>query len=205
MIFSQSAIGYVGNQEALFARGLAWGLHQRGHIVRMLEERRNPALQRTLRAVGASASRQAFDDFPGIHIHSFEPRSGAALMEWIARELSQVDLAIVVDGLPNEVTRWVANLDHRLIVRVFVTFRPNDLNDERAQNLELPRYDLIFSSSQPEASIEWQAIQPTVAPPDFAAVPPQFLPDEDVSSIADPIEVAREIERMFELHHGGSI
>jgi hypothetical protein len=198
-IFSASAIGYVDNPEALYARAMAWGLHQRGHTVRMLEERRNPALRRTLESVGAGASRQAFESFPGILIHSFEPRRGPQLMEWVARELSLVDLAIAIDGLPVELTRWIANLDHARLARAFVTYRPDELTDERAVELELDRFDLVLASGSPQARLPWHALPQSIAPQDLEAIPHDYLPVPELPSRVAPEKLARELERLLEI------
>ncbi|MEZ4522362.1 MAG: hypothetical protein R3A46_12070 [Thermomicrobiales bacterium] len=196
-IFTASAIGYVDYPEALYARSLAWGLHERGHTVRMLEERRNPTLRRTLEAVGSGASRHIYEAFPGVLIHSFEPRSGAPLMEWIARELSLVDLAIAIDGLPDEVARWIANLDHRDLTRAFLTYRPDDLTDERAGELELERYDRIFATSQPVASVRWEPLKISIAEQDAATIDSQYLPSVPEGLSATGNEVARSLEAII--------
>ena len=190
-------MGYVGNPEALYARALAWGLHQRGHHVRMLEERRNPTLRRTLETVGSAASRLTYERFPGILIHAFERRSGAPLMEWLARELSLVDLAIAVDGVPVEVARWIANLDHRALRRVYVTYRPDELTLARVAEVELERYDGVFASGQPAAAIEWSAIRKAIAPQDQTSVPPEFLPDDTSEDLVSTDEVAQTLERFM--------
>ena len=193
-IFSESAIGYVHNPEALYARAIAWGFHQQGRHVRMLEERRNAALRRTLESVGSAASRHAFEAFPGILIHSFEPRSGASLMEWVSRELSLVDLAIAIDGAGEELTRWIANLDHRTLTRIFVTYRPNELTGERAGQLELERFDAVFASSEPAAGIKWLAVGRSITEQDLRSVPPHYLPAADEESLEPPDKVARALE-----------
>ncbi len=196
-IFSASAIGYVDNPEALYARAIGWGLHERGHHVRMLEERRNPMLRKTLETVGSDASRAVFEKFPGVLVHGFEPRRGAPLMEWLARELSLVDLAIVVDGLPTEVARWIANLDHRALHRAFVTYRPEELTDERAAEIELERFDTVFSTSAPAASTPWVEIQKSIAPQDYETISPQHLPDLADQKLATPDDVARLLESVM--------
>lgn len=193
-IFSASAVGYVDNPEALYARAIAWGLHQRGHYVRMLEERRNPVMRKTLETIGAAASRTVYEQFPGILIHGFEPRSGAALMEWLARELSLADLAIAVDGVPTEVARWIANLDHRKLQRVYVTYRPDELTADRAAEVELDRYDGVFASGSPAADVSWTPIQPSIAPQDLDSLDPRYLPADAGQITATPEDVARVLE-----------
>lgn len=165
----------------------------------MLEERRNPALRRTLEAVGATASRLAFEKFPGIMIHSFEPRTGPALMEWVIRELSSSDLAIAIDGLPVELARWIANLDHAVLTRAFVTYRPETLTAERASELELERYDFVLASGPPVAELAWSEITPVLAPQDRASIPAAHLPSgaPDSRDLLD--EVAAKFEQLVEL------
>lgn len=173
---------------------MAWGLHERGYHVRMLEERRNPILRRTLEAVGSTVSRHVYETFPGVLIHSFEPRSGAQLMEWVARELSLVDLAIAVDGLPVELARWIANLDHPMLTRVFVTFRPEQLTTERIAELELDRYDRIFATAGPAAEIAWEHLKVAIAPQDLAFVGSEYLPDIPADLETTTENIARVLE-----------
>jgi len=160
----------------------------------MLEERRNPVLRKTLEVAGSAASRAVYDNFPGILVHGFEPRRGAPLMEWLARELSLVDLAIAIDGLPTEVARWIANLDHRSLRRVYVTYRPERLTEERAAEIELERYDATFATSAPEASRPWIQIHKSIAEQDIQALPHQYVPLADSPDLVPPEEVARLLE-----------
>jgi hypothetical protein len=195
-IFTASAIGYVDNPEALYARGLAWGLAERGHSVRMLEERRNPALLRTLERAGSSASRHAFEQFPGVLMHSFEPRSGARLMEWVARELSLSDLALAVHGLPVELARWIANLDHPNLTRAFITYRPESLTPQLVDELELRSFDLLFAAGLPPDGLAWEAIARCLAPQDAATAAAGHATS---GSDATPDDVARSLEEFVQL------
>jgi len=190
-IFSESAIGYVDNPEALYARGLAWGLAGRGHSVRMLEERRNPALRRTLERDGSAVSRHVYEAFPGVLMHSFEPRTGGRLMEWVARELSLVDLALAAHGLPVELGRWIANLDHANLTRVFVSYRPNELTPALIEELELARFDLLLAAGPQPGELEWSPIEPCVAPQDMESVAAEHIPR---NAGAKPEKVARYLE-----------
>jgi hypothetical protein len=190
-IFTASAIGYVDNPEALYARGLAWGLAERGHTVRMLEERRNPALLRTLELAGPAASRHVFERFPAVLIHSFEPRRGGRLMEWVARELSLCDLALAVHGLPVELARWIANLDHANLTRAFVTYRPESLSVVEATELELERFDLLFAAGPPPSSLSWEPLWRGLAPQDAALALAANATD---AAGLHPVEVAGKLE-----------
>jgi len=163
----------------------------------MLEERRNATLRRTLETVGGAASRIVYEHFPGVLVHAFEPRSGAPLMEWLARELSLVDLAIAIDGLPTEVARWIANLDHRDLRRVFVTFRPDELTPGRAIESELERYDAVFASGQPGAELLWTPIRKTIVQQDLDLVAPAHLPVAPADGWATADESARLLEAVM--------
>lgn len=165
----------------------------------MLEERRNPALRRTLETVGAAASRQVFENFRDIMIHSFEPRTGPALMEWVIRELSSSDLVIAIDGMPVELTRWIANLDHAVLTRAFVTYRPETLTVERAAELEVERFDVVLASGPPAVELDWEQITPVLAPQDRAAIPSAHLPPGVPDSQESLDEVANRFERLVEL------
>jgi len=168
----------------------------------MLEERRNPTLRKTLEVVGSEAHRAAHEGFHGILIHAFEKRTGASLMEWLARELSLVDLAIAVDGLPIEVGRWIANLDHRALQRVFISYRPERLTQAQISEMELDRYDQIFASSRPAADVSWQPIHKAIAPQDMQAVPPEYLPDDFDADAGTPEEAAKLLEAFVAQHTG---
>ena len=178
---------------------MAIGFSELGYAVRMLEERRNATLKRTLETVGSNASRHVYSSFPEILIHSFEPRTGALLMEWLARELSVSDYAIVVNGVPVELARWVANLDHKSLGRAYVTYRPEEMTDDRRSELELDLYDGIFATSAPPASIDWRRIERAIASRDLEHIDPAFLPPMKVGDTqADPATVAQEILRKLE-------
>ena len=163
----------------------------------MLEERRNPSLRRTLEEVGSGASRHVYEAFSGVLFHSYEPKTGATLMEWLARELSLVDLAIAVDGLPLEVARWIANLAHPDMRRAYVTYRPEDLSAERAGELEIERYDAILASGEPAADLVWIPVRKSIAPQDRAAISATYLPPPDQDEEAAPDDIARTIESLL--------
>ena len=196
-IFTHSAVGYVENPEALYSRAIAWGLHERGHQVRMLEERRNPSLRKTLEVVGSGASRHVYEAFSGVLIHSYEPKRGAPLMEWLARELSLVDLAIAIDGLSVETARWIANLSHPDTRRAFLTYRPGELTPARAAEIEIERYDAVLASSAPAVNIAWLPIKKSIAPQDRSAIPPEHMPALIAGEEAEPGAVARSIESLL--------
>lgn len=115
-------------------------------------------------------------------------------MEWLARELSLVDLAIVVDGAPVDVVRWIANLDHQELSRVFLTYQPETLTDHRATELEISRYDAVYSTSTPQAAIDWLPIGFSIAPQDSRSIPAEYLPVLQPDRVMSPDEAARSLE-----------
>jgi hypothetical protein len=176
-----SVVGYVSYPEALFTRGLADGLVERGHDVRIVEERQNDILKRTLIEVGAEPSRHFHQQYPKLRYHTFEPRTGAPLLEWVIGELSLVDVAVAVEGIGNELCRWIANLTSTELIRAYMTFRPEALTDEVATSLELEKYDVILSPSRPAAQLPWSAIPPVLAGKDDlehlrASIPERLQP-----------------------------
>ena len=117
----------------------------RGNEVRIVEERQNAAFARTLRAVGAVASRHFYDEFRTIQHHTYEPRSGASLLEWVTRELALIDVAVAVAGIESELCRWLANVSQEGLARAYLTFDPDSLTDDVVAALELERFDLILA------------------------------------------------------------
>lgn len=194
--FPASALGYVDYPEGLFTRGLAAGLLARGHDVRIVEERKNPVMTRTLKVDGAAAARRLYDEFPELLVHSYEPRTGGRLMEWLSRELSLIDVAVAVDGLPEVVARWIANLTHPALTRVYLTFRPETLDAETVARLELDKYDRILTTGEPATSIDWSPILPTLARQDRAAGLDTHVPPDLVDRLADPIAAAEDFEQI---------
>ena len=167
--FAPSVVGYVGYPDALYVRGLAQALGMRGHIVRVVEPRQNRAFARTLRDVGSVAARQFHTDFTGFQHHTFEPRTGGQLLEWVTRELALLDAAVVVAGLDDELCRWVANVSPPGLQRCYLTFQPDDLTAVVAERLELRLFDAVLASAQPAAELPWRMIFRTLAPADVAA------------------------------------
>lgn len=194
--FPASALGYVDYPEGLFTRGLAAGLLALGHDVRIVEERKNAVMTRTLKADGAAAARRLYEEFPELLVHSYEPRTGGRLLEWLSRELSLIDVAVAVDGLPDEVARWIANLTHPTLTRLYLTFKPQLLDAETVARLELDKYDRILGTGEPAAPIDWSPILPTLARQDRAADLERHVPPDLTDRLADPLAAAEAFEQI---------
>ncbi len=149
--FVESVVGYVDNPTAIYTRGLAHGLSLRGNDVRIVEERQNDAVTRTLLAAGSGVARHFHDTFRMFQHHTYEPRSGAQLLEWVTRELSLIDVAVAVAGIDSELCRWLANVSREGLVSTYLTFEPENLTDEVVAALDLDRFDLILAPRQPAA------------------------------------------------------
>ncbi len=143
--FPATAIGYVAYPEALLVRGLASGIAAAGAEVRIVEERRNAAIEQTLKVHGSDAMRRTYESFPDLTIHSYTARAGAPLLEWVSREMALIDMAVAIDGLPDELCQWIANLSHPTLTRIFISYRPEQITAERAAELELDKFDIIAS------------------------------------------------------------
>lgn len=194
--FPESAIGYVDYPEALLTRGLAAGLTERGHDVRIVEQRKNPALTRTLTTAGSAASRHAYERFPGVLMHSYQPRSGAPLMEWISRELSLIDVAVAVHGVQEEVARWIANLSHPTLVRLYLTFDAELLDARLAESLELDKYDGVIAPVAPNGvEVDWYPVPATVHRADSDAGLESVIPEELQTALVAPDAAALALER----------
>ena len=187
--FCGSVIGYRGDPAALPTRALADALGRRGHIVRLTEERMNAAFTQTLREVGGNAVRTIHDTFPHMQIHAWEARQGARLLEWLTRELALVDVAVVVDGAGDLLTEWVAMIERRRLVRVYLHWGNQPISAERAAALHLDQFDLVLSAAA-------GALPYSLAPQDLAAG--IAMPGIDVGSLADSGAVAQAFERMIE-------
>ena len=190
--FAESVVGYVGNPSAIYTRGIAHGLSLRGNEIRIVEERQNAAFARTLRAVGAVASRPFYEEFRTIQHHTYEPRSGAALLEWVTRELALIDVAVAVAGIEPELCRWLANVSQEGLTRVYMTFEPESLTADVVAALELEGFDLILATGQPTADIAWRPIVPTIAAQD--QTPLIDMGQTPIDSVADPIRAAEVFE-----------
>ncbi len=192
--FANSIIGYVENPAALYTRALANGLAVLGHDVRVVEERQNEQLARTLRVTGAGASRHVYERFPLLHYSTYEPRSGAPLLEWLAREVSLIDVAVAVQGGDRELTRWIANISREGLTRAFLSWSPADIDEAGAAALELARYDLILGPA-PVASLPWLAVSPSLAEQDLGEDIDRSLAGPLYDDLADAIAAAAAFER----------
>jgi hypothetical protein len=189
--FAGSVVGYVDNPSAIYTRGLALGLALRGNDVRVVEERRNAALTRTLRAVGSSAVRHFHEQFEALQHTTYEPRTGARLLEWVTRELALIDVAVAVDGLEDELCRWIANVSRERIRRAYLTWQPDQISEAVVQRLELERFDVILAPTKPMPELPWRRIEMVVAEPDRAA----GLTPAVLAAGQDPVAAATTFER----------
>jgi hypothetical protein len=125
--------------------------------------------------------------------HTYEPRSGAPLLEWVTRELSLIDVAVAVAGLEPELCRWLANVSREELIRAYLTFEPERLTDDAVAALELEQFDLILAPRQPAATIAWRPIVPGVAGHDRL---PEITESLDVpgDEESDPIRAAEVFE-----------
>lgn len=193
--FVGSVIGYVENPSALLTRGLAHGLSLRGHDVRVVEPRRNAAFERTLREAGGGASRHFFQSFSTFQHHSYEPRTGAQMLEWVTREIALIDVAVVVAGAGDELVRWMANVTREGLVRSYLAWSPDDLQPHDLEELEIALYDLVL------APFETAGIAPrsAILAPTFAGMDVQAGLTGDlegrINGIVDPVEAAIIFER----------
>jgi len=194
--FTGSVVGYVDNPTAIYTRGLAHGLGLRGNEIRVVEERQNHAFARTLHAVGSDAARHFYDNFRMFQHHTYEPRNGAHLLEWVSREIALIDVAVAVAGLEPELCCWLANISRAGGTRAYLTFEPEALTDEAVTTLELEKFDLILAPTQPAATIAWQPIAFAVADQDrsldIPTAPPPDVPDD-----IDPIRAAEQFETIL--------
>jgi len=160
-----------------------------GNDIRVVEPRQSEPLARTLRAVGADASRHLYKRFPLLQYSTYEPRSGAQLLEWITREISLIDLAIVVQGADTELTRWAANISREGLTRAFLAWQPDALPPEQITELELNRFDVVCGPSQ-VGDLPWIEVHPTLAEQDIDGATDLTRAALINGHHADPIEAA---------------
>lgn len=195
--FPGSVVGYLDHPQALLTRGLAYGLAARGNDIRIVEERQNAIVKRTLLEVGAAPSRHFHDNFSEMQYHTYEPRTGAQLLEWVTREMALIDVAVAVDGVEQELCRWIGNVTRERLIRAFMTFDPAGLTDERSQTLELDKYDLIIAPSKPASDLPWTQLPPALAPPDTVPAIRSVIPRELADTHVDPAVAATAFEQIM--------
>lgn len=184
--FPGSIVGYVDYPQAILTRGLAHGLAQLGNDVRIVEERQNPLLTNTLLTQGAGPSRHFHDNFKQFQYHTYEPRSGAQLLEWVTRELALIDVSVAVDGVEQELCRWLGNVTRAGLIRAFLTFDPEGLTNERAVALDIDKYDIVIAPGKPAADVPWSELPPCIAPADASPEIQQHLPAGVAEQLVDP-------------------
>jgi hypothetical protein len=141
----------------------------RGNDVRIVEERQNHAFTRTLRAVGSDAARHFHHQFALLQHTTYEPRTGARLLEWVTRETALIDVAVAVAGLEDELCRWIANVGHEGLIRAYLTWQPELLSAQVAQRLELDKLDVVLAPTKPPADLDWRQVEAVVAAQDRMA------------------------------------
>lgn len=195
--FPGSVVGYLGHPQALLTRGLAYGLATRGNDIRIVEERQNAIMKRTLLEVGAAPSRHFHDHFSGLQYHTYEPRSGAQLLEWVTREVALIDVAVAVDGVEQELCRWIGNVTRAGLIRAFMTFDPDSLTEERIQELEIDKYDVVIAPARPAAELPWTQLPPSLAPADDDETLNATIPPELTGALVDPVVAATAFEQII--------
>jgi hypothetical protein len=163
----------------------------RGNEVRVVEERQNQALARTLRAVGSGAVRHFHEQFALLQHTTYEPRTGARLLEWVTRELALIDVAVAVEGLEDELCRWIANVTRERITRAYLAWQPEQLTADDVQRLELVKFDVVLAPKKPVLDLPWRQIDIVVAEQDRAA----GLSPAGSTAGRDPVTAAETFER----------
>jgi hypothetical protein len=197
--FPGSIVGYLDHPQALLTRGLAHGLAERGNDVRIVEERQNPIIKRSLLAHGSEPSRHFYEHFSHMQYHTYEPRSGAQLLEWVTRELALIDVGVAVDGVEQELCRWLGNVTRAGLIRAFLTYDPDSLTSERAAALDIDKFDIVIAPSKPAANLPWTEIAPTLAPADDVEGIRSEVRSQIDSTLSDPDSVAQTFEQIVSI------
>lgn len=125
---------------------------------------------------------------------TYEPRTGASLLEWLTREVSLIDTAVAVQGVDGELARWIANITRAGLTRAFLIWDPVAITAERMAELELDKYDVILSPA-PLAGLAWLPIRPSLAEQDLGENVDRALAGPLHSDLADPIDAAGDFLR----------
>jgi hypothetical protein len=197
--FPGSIVGYVDYPQAILTRGLAHGLAGHGNDVRIVEERQNALLTNTLLTQGAGPSRHFHDNFRQFQYHTYEPRTGTQLLEWVTRELALIDVSVAVDGVEQELCRWLGNITRAGLIRAFLTFDPEGLTDERASALDIDKYDIVIAPGKPAADVPWSELPPSVAPADGAPEIQRYLSASLAGQLVDPNVAATTFEGLIQV------
>jgi len=194
--FVNSIVGYVDNPSALYTRAFATSLATLGNNIRVVEERQNEMLTRTLRTTGSQASRHVYERFPLLQHSTYDPRTGAPLLEWLSREVSLIDIAIAVQGVNTELTRWIANISREGLTRAFLVWEPEALDESDIVALELEKFDIILAPT-PIARLPSLAVQPSLAEQDLIDDIDLALAGPLSDNLADADAAAATFERDF--------
>ncbi len=124
VVFVRSLVAVDEHPPAQTFRFLGRFLAQRQQELVFLEERGNPLTVRALRRRGAAALRELATHWPELRYHTFEPRHGADLVEWLGRTLATADLALVELGVSEELTYWVGQLTRPHLQTFLVDLSP---------------------------------------------------------------------------------
>jgi hypothetical protein len=122
------------------------------------------------------------------------------LLEWVTRELALIDVSIAVDGVEQELCRWLGNVNRAGLIRAFLTFDPDSLDDRRAAALDIDKYDIVIAPSRPAADLPWTELPPALAPQDDLESIRSYVPIRLLDASRDPEEVALMFEHMIVDH-----
>lgn len=173
-----------------------------GHEVRSVEERKNSAIARTLTAAGSGPLRAFYEGFPNLQYSTFEPRRAGSLLEWVTRELAMIDVAIAVDGVPEELCRWLANVTKPGLRRVYLCYQPERLDIEMVRAYEIEKFDAVFSTGPTSAGVSWLEIEPALASIDRRVGLDEQLPADLRERLVDPPIAASRFIIDMEAPHG---
>ena len=80
--------------------------------------------------------------------------------------MSLIDIAIAVQGVNTELTRWIANISREGLTRAFLVWEPEALDESDIVALELEKFDIILAPT-PIARLPSLAVQPSLAEQDL--------------------------------------
>jgi hypothetical protein len=83
------------------------------------------------------------------------------------------------------------------LIRAFLTFDPDSLDDRRAAALDIDKYDIVIAPSRPAANLPWTALPPALAAQDDLESIRSYVPSRLLDATRDPEEVALVFEHMI--------
>lgn len=170
-IFSTSVVSAIDNPDAYLWRALGTRLRQMGHEAIFFEPRGNDAVRALLHRSGSAALTEFRVRHADIEYRTFEPRTGADLVEWMTRTLATVDVAVIQASAAAELVKWLAKLTRPHLRTFYVDTGWNEMEPAGDQTGEsLTGFTAIVAGSAERAAL-YSACAPACHVLSFGSLP----------------------------------